>query len=81
VNAVLREEGLKAEISRIEIKDAAEAKALNFRASPTVRIDGLDIEPDSQTHSGAALACRWYPGGLPGTDLIRTALREARSEG
>ena len=78
LKAVLLEEGLKAEISQVEVKDVASAKALNFTASPTIRINGIDIEPDSRTRSGPSLACRWYPGGLPGQDLIRTALRKAR---
>jgi hypothetical protein len=78
LRAVLRQEGLRAEVSEIEVKDAAAAKAWNFFGSPTIRINGLDIDADSGTVTKTGFACRRYPGGLPSPEMIRAALREAR---
>jgi hypothetical protein len=79
LTAVLLEEGLDPEISQIEIKDASSAEMLNCTTSPTIRINGLDMDPDFRAPSERCLACRWYPGGRPAPELIRMALRKARS--
>jgi hypothetical protein len=78
LTAVLRQEGLSVEISAIEVKDPADAKALHFFGSPTVRINGLDVEIESRTIRETGLACRRYAGGMPSDEMIRMALREAR---
>jgi hypothetical protein len=75
---VLRQEGLFVEISRIEVKDAAAAKELTFAGSPTIRINGLDIDATGRTVTETGLACPRYAGGLPSEEMIRAALREAR---
>jgi hypothetical protein len=78
IRTVLGQEALSAEISEVEVKDATAAKALDFFGSPTIRINGLDIDPDSRAVTESAFACRRYPGGLPSEEMIRVALREAR---
>lgn len=80
LKTLLRQEGLPAEVSGIEVKDASAAKALRFFGSPTIRINGLDIETDSRTVTETGFACRRYSGGLPSEEMIRAALREAREE-
>ena len=80
LRTILDQERLRAEVSEIEVKDASAAKALKFFGSPTIRINGLDIDPDSRTVTETALACRRYAGGLPSEEMIRTALREAREQ-
>jgi hypothetical protein len=77
LKTVLRQEALSAEISQVEVKDASTARALNFFGSPTIRINGLDIDPNSRAVTQTGFACRRYPGGLPSEEMIRTALREA----
>jgi len=78
LRAVLRREGLPADVSEIEVKDAVAAKAWNFLGSPTIRINGLDIDPDYRTVTKTSLACLLYSGGLPSEEMIRAALKEAR---
>lgn len=78
LRTILHGEGMPVEISEIEVKDAAAAKKLNFFGSPTIRIDGEDIEPDLGPIHAAGLACRCYEGGLPSGEIMRTALRRAR---
>ncbi|MGI9075449.1 MAG: DF family (seleno)protein [Bryobacteraceae bacterium] len=78
LKTVLQKEGLPAEISEIEVKDESAAKALKFFGSPTIRVNGLDIEADSRNVEERGFACRRYSGGLPSEEMIRTALKEAR---
>jgi hypothetical protein len=78
VKTVLHEEGLPAEISTIEVQDEAEAENLKFFGSPTVRINGLDIEVDTRAFTESGFACRRYADGLPSAEMIRMALREVR---
>ena len=78
LRAVLHQEGQPAEITEIEVKDAAAARTLKFLGSPTIRINGLDIDPDSRAVAASGLACRRYAGGLPSEEMIRAAVREAR---
>ena len=57
-----------------------EAKRLRFLGSPTVRIDGSDIDPTAADRSDFGLQCRVYAvgghlDGAPPTDWILSALR------
>ncbi len=80
LRTVLAREGLRAELIEIEVKDDSDAKALKFCGSPTIRVNGLDIEPSSRQASETGFACRRYPGGLPSEELIRAAFSEARGQ-
>jgi hypothetical protein len=75
VRTVLRQEGLAIEVTEIEVKGEADAKALRFFGSPAIRVNGLDIDAVPPGAEGAGLACRRY---LPSEDIIRMALQEAR---
>src|SRR5580700_10833400 len=81
LKALLRQEGLPAEIAEIEVKDAATAKELKFIGSPTIRINGLDIDPDCRVATDWGFACQRYADDLPSEEMIRAALREAREQG
>src|SRR5260370_21884125 len=78
VHAVLHEEGIFAEIAEIEVPNEEAARAVGFLGSPTIRVNGVDIEPSSRNAKETGFACRCYPGGLPPTEMIRAALREAQ---
>lgn len=77
VREVIQEEGVIAEVVQMEIRDDVSAKARGFLGSPTIRVDGVDIEPSARGAEPLGMACRCYAGGLPSRDLIRTAIREA----
>jgi hypothetical protein len=77
VKAALSREGLQAEIQETLVLDESQARALRFPGSPTIRVNGLDVERESRSDDFAGLACRWYQNGLPSEELIRAALREA----
>lgn len=79
---ILDQEEIEARIDVIKVETAAQARRLHFVGSPTIRIDGEDIDPVS-TEAAYALACRAYrkPDGritpLPPKETIRSALRAA----
>ena len=78
LRAILREERVRAEVSEIEVTDASAARRLQFIGSPTIRINGLDIEADARNEAGVGLACRRYPNGSLSEAMIRVALKEAQ---
>jgi hypothetical protein len=69
VQDVLREQDLSPDIIQIEISDPAQAAALSFVGSPTVRVDGKDVEPDINLFPAYGVSCRTYfvDGRLEGT--------------
>ncbi len=75
---VLDERGIQAPIELREIRTHAEAVEHAFPGSPTIRIDGRDVDPEGATHS-PALACRVYrlPDGRPSPVPSRAQLEEA----
>lgn len=77
LQAVLESQSLQAEIRSVPISSEDQAKALLFPGSPTIRIDGEDVEPH-QT-SVPSLACRLYANrsGIPSAELLRIAISEA----
>ena len=77
LRTVLDQEGIQDEVAEIEVKDESDAKTLGFLGSPTIRVNGLDIEPGSRSHQPTGFACRRYAGGPPSEEMIRAALREA----
>lgn len=82
---VLAEEGIQAEIEVIKVETEEQAQRLRFIGSPTIRIDGQDIDPPP-TDAYYALTCRAYRledgriSPLPSPNMIRRALRAATGE-
>ena len=82
IEKVLISESLHADIEGVPVNSDADAKALQFPGSPTIRIDGSDVE-FIETKS-PSLACRLYPNrsGVPSEEMLRMALSRAnRGEG
>ena len=81
IRQVLSEEGLSVEVMPVEVPDEKTARSCRFPGSPTVRINGKDIEPSSP-FTIYGLSCRIYvedgvPQRVPSQRLIRAALRRA----
>ena len=73
---------LQPAIELVEVADAEAATRLRFLGSPTVRIDGRDVERGVAERTDFALSCRLYRGergvvGQPDEAWIREALTEA----
>lgn len=78
---VLTEDAFETTIQMIVVHDADDAALLDFRGSPTIRIDGVDIHPESAAQVG--LQARTYPGpggpsAVPDKAIIRRAVERAR---
>lgn len=76
---VLAKEHCEAPVTVRIIQDEQSAVRRRFHGSPTILIDGVDIEGPSVDHDGSRLRCRTYlpyagRPGVPPADLIRTAL-------
>ena len=68
--------GVPSTLERVRVESHADAERLAFPGSPTVRVDGWDVEPDAPKVS--ALACRTYNGeGAPSRWMIEVAILRA----
>jgi len=79
---VLEEEGVVVEIEVIRVETFEDAKRYRFPGSPTILIDGHDIDPIP--NSEFAPTCRAYMledgriSPLPSISMIRKAVRAAK---
>jgi hypothetical protein len=60
VERVLAESGIAATVRRVDIPDAATAVEKRFLGSPTIRVNGRDIEPGADGRDRFVLSCRLY---------------------
>lgn len=84
VQQVLAEEGLSAEVLEVNVSDLSSAKEIGFLGSPSIRVNGLDVEPEARRARAYGMMCRTYPvndrrEGLPSREMLRQALREENS--
>ncbi|MBI3997465.1 MAG: thioredoxin family protein [Armatimonadetes bacterium] len=81
---VVQEEGLACEIEIIKIETQEEADRHRFPGSPTIRFDGIDLQPEG-VQGQAMLTCRTYRtetgrlSPLPTVTMFKDAIR-ARSD-
>jgi tRNA-splicing ligase RtcB len=80
---ILRQEAVCAELVEVEIKDAHTAHMMGFLGSPSIRINGRDVEPTARSSRAFGLTCRTYVddgnrAGVPPSEVIRAAVREAK---
>jgi hypothetical protein len=83
VREVLAQEDAQAEMVEVEVSDAATAQQVGFLGSPTIRVDGRDVEPAARAERSFGLSCRTYVdgsrrAGVPPVEWIRAAVREAK---
>jgi hypothetical protein len=75
---VMAEESITGEVEVIKVETEEQARRLHFVGSPTIRVDGQDIDPP--TDSRYSLTCRIYHledgrvSPLPSKDMIQRAL-------
>lgn len=83
VREALRLEGLPEEVALVRVESEADAQTKRFVGSPTIRIDGLDMEGAAAEEKGYGYACRVYAAngksaGWPSVEKIREALAERK---
>lgn len=81
LRALLADEGIDAPVRLRLLTSDEQARQEQFLGSPTVRINGRDVDPAAQGRLDYGLSCRLYtgPGGLRGTppdEWIIDALRQ-----
>lgn len=81
VREVLRSSGRPDLVEQVEVRSNADAERLRFIGSPSVRVNGLEVEPEARTVQHFGLGCRSYAeagrrSGLPSKELIWCALQE-----
>jgi len=83
VARVVKDAALNVEVRHVEVANAVAAEQLRFLGSPTVRVDGVDVDPDADQRHDFAMQCRVYSvnGRLqnaPRREWIERALGVAR---
>ena len=78
VRNVLASESVRDEVREVPVTTEGEAQLLEFPGSPTVRVNGRDIEPNRIVTT--VLVCRLYANGqgIPSEDLLPSAISQAR---
>src|SRR5882762_4300401 len=82
VQEVLKEEGVSAEVLEVNVNDTSIAQEIGLLGSPSVRVNGLDVEQAARSIREYGMMCRTYfvegsREGLPSRELVRQAITEA----
>jgi hypothetical protein len=84
LRAVLAEEGVTVPVQVTHVATEVLARQVGFPGSPTIRVNGRDIQPETGAADGR-LTCRLYyledgrPSPVPSAEMIRRALRAAQA--
>ena len=88
VEEVLREQDIEATIETVEVPDLETGERVRFPGSPTIRVDGKDVEPGYEDTGDYTPRCRVYmtPQGYKGVpdrawiyETIKVARESARA--
>jgi hypothetical protein len=79
VRQVLEETGVPAEVEVVDVATLSDAEELDFVGSPTVLVDGRDVDPSRNGDLGISLEDRVYRtsrglAGWPDAEWIREAV-------
>lgn len=82
--ALLARAGVEADVELTRVESAEEAESARFLGSPTLRIDGEDVDPGAAGRTDFGLKCRLFATpqglrGLPPDHWIADALARRRS--
>lgn len=82
LEGVLRIRGLSTGAARVQVEDEETGNRVRFPGSPTIRIDGVDIEPGFDGCEDCTPRCRVYQTGaglrgLPEREWIEAAVDRA----
>jgi hypothetical protein len=81
VQRVGAEVGARLDLRVVEVGQPADADRMRFLGSPTIRVDGQDIEPGADEREQFQFACRVYRtekgfAGQPPAEWVRAALTD-----
>lgn len=79
---VVAELGLDAQVEEVEVRTSEDVKRLRFLGSPTVLVDGIDIEPSARGRTDFGFCCRTFNGsGMPPRAILADAIRTGSGKG
>ena len=86
VREILKSLGRQDEIHQVEVRTQADAETIAFVGSPSIRVNGADLEPWARTAKAFGLSCRTYldgsqRSGVPSRELLRRAISEGMTDG
>lgn len=86
VRAVLAQVGVDAQVRERRVETDADAQRERFLGSPTVRVNGVDVDRDAGGRTDYGLKCRLYRtsdgfAGAPPDEWVRDALQHACRRG
>ncbi len=76
VREVAQELNVPIQLSAVRVESPEDAVRERMLGSPTIQVDGADIEPAARDRDDYAMSCRIYHGelGLPPREMIAAAL-------
>ena len=79
VERVSRELGVEPNVQLVNVPDQEAARRLRFLGSPTIRVGGVDVDPQTEERDDYSLACRVFRTdagvvGQPDERWVRDAL-------
>ena len=82
LSEILAERSIEAKIDDINVPDLESGERVKFAGSPSIRIDGVDIEPGYEDTGDYAPRCRVYPTsaglrGVPEREWVVAAIEAA----
>lgn len=78
VQQVIDRLGVNAKVREVKLTQDNDPAAMKFLGSPTVLIDGRDIDPAQREGASYGFGCRTFDGaGMPPMEMIEHAVREA----
>jgi hypothetical protein len=79
VRKVVSDLGLGVQVDEVELRGGDDAQRARFFGSPTIRVNGVDVEPAARSRTDYGFTCRMYGrSGVPPRELIEVALRDAK---
>jgi len=78
----MSELGIDVRVEKIDVQSEQEAVERKFLGSPTIKVNGLDVDKRAREATDYALKCRIYQTsegllGWPNKEMVEEALREA----
>ncbi len=81
VKKAMEQHALTCPIIETKVEDQGMAVSIRLLGSPTIRVNGLDIEPSARQSIAFGMMCRSYEGsGVPSEQLIRNAIQKAAAD-
>jgi hypothetical protein len=85
VSEIVADTGISAEVDLRRVTDDDAARRERFLGSPTLRVDGHDVEPDAERRTDYGIKCRLYRtatglSGQPAEEWLRAALGRAADD-